>query len=186
VTAGALLLLLGTEAGRKLSSAALKVGALAAVGGLAWKAWQNLQEKQSGTDSTSAEPPIVSLPIDKLTGDEAEERSRILIKAMIIAAKADGKVDKSEITNINKQIQKLDLGDDIVDVLQAGIVTPLSAEAVANMSTNQTIASEIYVVSMIVTDPYNPEESRYMDTLAKALGLPSDLVRELEGYRDES
>ena len=105
---------------------------------------------------------------------------------MIAAAKADGKMDAAEITSINEQIQKLNLGDTIADVLKAGVVAPLSAGAVAKMAGNdKAIASEIYVISMLVTDTNNPDESRYMDALAKALDLPDDLVRELESYREE-
>jgi len=105
---------------------------------------------------------------------------------MIAAAKADGKMDESEIASINEQIQTLELGNDLTDVLKAGVVTPLSASAVARMADNDSaIAAEIYVISMLVTDVNNPDESRYMDALAKALALPIDLVRELESYREE-
>lgn len=181
IAAGTLALLLGTQAGRKLSSAALKIGSLAAVGGVAWKAWQNWQQK---TGAEQEAPKALS--VDQLTGQEAEERSQILVKAMIAAAKSDGRLDDKEIAAINEQIQKLELGDDISDVLKAGVVSPLSAGAVAKMAGGDpAIATEIYVISMLVTDPNNPDESRYMDALAKALDLPAELIRELEEYKDE-
>lgn len=181
IAAGTLALLLGTKAGRKLSGAALKIGSVAAVGGIAWKAWQNWQQKTG-----SAEETPKALPVDQLTGEEAETRSQILIKAMIAAAKADGRLDDAEIAAINEQIQKLELGDDISDVLKAGVVSPLSAGAVAKMADgDKAIATEIYIISMLVTDSNNPDESRYMDALAKALELPVELIRELEEYQDE-
>ncbi|HHL19509.1 MAG TPA: tellurite resistance TerB family protein [Thiothrix sp.] len=186
IAASALAILLGTQGGRKLSGAALKVGSLAAVGGLAWKAWQNWQGKQDAEAAPTDVETAKGLPVDQLAGQDAEERSQILVKAMIAAAKADGKIDDTEIASINAQIQKLDLGSDISGVLKSGVVTPLSAGAVANMAgDDKAIASEIYVISMLVTDPNNPDESRYMDALAKALALPDDLVRELESYREE-
>lgn len=186
IAAGALAILLGTQAGRKLSGAALKVGSLAAVGGIAWKVWQNWQAKQDTDTAPSADDAPKALSVDQLTGEEAEKRSQILVKAMIAAAKADGKMDESEIASINEQIQKLALGNDISDVIKAGVVTPLSAGAVARMADDdKAIAVEIYVISMMVTDPNNPDESRYMDALAKALALPNELIRELESHRDE-
>ena len=186
LAAGALALLLGTNAGRKLTGSALKIGSLAAVGGIAWKAWENWQQQQNR--STEAKAPAAleappSLSIDKLTGKEAEARSQTLVKAMIAAAKCDGKLDDSETATINQQIQKLGLGAEIEDVLTAGVVTPLSAKSVAKMADDKETAAEIYLVSMLVTDPENDKEKQYMDALANALELPGEMIRELESYR---
>ena len=41
VAAGVMALLVGTKSGRKLTGSALKLGSLAAVGGIAWQAYQN-------------------------------------------------------------------------------------------------------------------------------------------------
>ena len=103
LAAGALALLLGTGAGRKLTGSALKIGSLAAVGGIAYKTWQNWQEEQAKKVADEAEAAqkvevnlTKALTVDKLEGDEAEERSQILIKAMMAAAKSDGKIDDAE------------------------------------------------------------------------------------------
>jgi len=199
IAAGVLALLLGTSSGRKLTGSALKIGSLAAVGGIAYKTWQNLQAKeakaaeavQKHRDVQQAE--IVAkievseapkaLSIDKLEGDAAEERSQILVKAMIAAAKSDGKMTDDETANMNQQIQKLGLGEGIEDILKAGMVTPLSAKSVARMADDQETAAEIYLVSILVTDTENAQEKSYMNALAKALALPAEVVQELESYR---
>ncbi len=188
IAAGVLALLLGTSSGRKLTGSALKIGSLAAVGGIAWKAWENWQKQQTtGTTTEAKEPaalePPKSLSVDKLQGKEAEERSQTLVKAMIAAAKCDGKLDEAETETINKQIQKLGLGSDIEDVLKSGVVTPLGAKSVAKMADDKETAAEIYLVSMLVTDPENKQEKQYMNALADALELPDEMVKELEGYR---
>ena len=55
---GALANLLSGKKGRKLAGSALKVGGLALVGGLAYKAWQNYQQQDAGQPSPSGiEPP---------------------------------------------------------------------------------------------------------------------------------
>ncbi len=197
LAAGALALLLGTGAGRKLTGSALKIGSLAAVGGIAYKTWQNWQEeqRQKANDASETKEDRAkdlhqefqqepkALPVDKLDGKEAEERSQILVKAMIAAAKSDGKMNKDETENINTQIKKLGLGTDIEDVLKAGMVTPLSAKSVAKMADDKEIAAEIYIVSMLVTNIENNQEKSYMGALAKALALPDDVVQKLEKYR---
>jgi len=45
VAGGGLTSMIATKKGRKVGKKALKVGALAAVGGLAWKAYQNYSAK---------------------------------------------------------------------------------------------------------------------------------------------
>jgi uncharacterized membrane protein YebE (DUF533 family) len=191
IAAGVLAILLGTQSGRKLTGSALKIGSLAAVGGIAWKTWQNWQEQQSkkAAEATEvAEAAMAELPktlsVDKLEGRAAEERSQILVKAMIAAAKSDGKMSDDETDTINQQINKLGLGDNIESVLKAGVVTPLSAKSVAKMADDKEIAAEIYIVSMLVTNIENEKEKKYMDSLAGALELPAEVVQELEGYRD--
>ena len=185
LAAGALAVLLGTGRGRKLTGAALKVGSLAAVGGLAWKAWQNHSQKQAQESETGSvgQNGVKALSVDKLDGEEANERSQILIKAMLAAAKADGKIEEAETSAINEQIARLGLDQSIEELMHSGMVTPLSAKAVARLADNQTIAREIYLVSVLITNQENSHEKRYMENLAAALELPSDVVMELESYR---
>jgi len=44
MAAGVLALLLGTGAGRRVTGSALKIGSLAAIGSIGWKAYQNWQD----------------------------------------------------------------------------------------------------------------------------------------------
>ena len=82
LTAGALAVLLGTGAGRKLTGATLKLGSLAAVGGLAYTAFENWKSKQ--TDSQVVVD--AGKPVNELTGEASEKRSKAILKAMIAAA----------------------------------------------------------------------------------------------------
>lgn len=182
IAAGALALMLGTKSGRQLSGAALKLGSLAALGGIAWKAWQNTQENKPTEDAV--EPKAIEYTsIDKLEGEAANERAMILIKAMIAVAKADGKMDDDEKGIINREIKRLGLDTKLEDVMQAGAVTPLSAKSVAKMADSEEVAAEIYLVSIMVADHENIRESGYINQLAEALDLPADLVDELNTYR---
>lgn len=182
IAAGALALMLGTKSGRQLSGAALKLGSLAALGGIAWKAWQNTQDNKSAEVAPDAKA-IEHISIDQLEGDAANERAMILIKAMIAVAKADGKMVDDEKALINRQIKRLGLDAKLEDVMKAGSVTPLSAKSVAKMATSQEVAAEIYLVSIMVADEENIQEGAYINQLASALDLPADLVSELNTYR---
>jgi uncharacterized membrane protein YebE (DUF533 family) len=64
IAGGALANVLSGKKGRKLAGSALKVGGLALVGGLAYKAWQNHQQgggraTAQPTDSMALPPPAV-------------------------------------------------------------------------------------------------------------------------------
>ena len=63
LAAGALVaVLLGTGAGRQVTGTALKVGGLAAIGGLAYKAYQNYQQGQQPTSVPGREPELLEPP----------------------------------------------------------------------------------------------------------------------------
>jgi len=56
LAAGAVAILLGTKSGRKLTGTALKVGGVAAVGGLAYQAYNQWQQNQNTTLAHTGTP----------------------------------------------------------------------------------------------------------------------------------
>ncbi len=184
IAAGVLALLLGTGAGRRITGSALKIGSLAAIGGIGWKAFQNWQKQNETLEAEQAANNKI-IPINELPEQQARERSLILLKAMIAAAKADGHVNKKEIEIIKAQINKLGLSKDVAELLEEEISKPLDVKEIAALAENQAIASEIYLVSAVVTDKENSMERDYLANLAKAMQLPDDLVAHLEAEKDD-
>lgn len=184
IAAGVLALLLGTGAGRRVTGSALKIGSLAAIGGIGWKAFQNWQKQNEVLEAEQAAHKQL-VPINELSQEEANERSLILLKAMIAAAKADGHINKKEIEIINEQMNKLGLSKEVADVLEDEISKPLDVKEIAALADNQAIASEIYLVSAVVTDKENSMERDYLETLAKTMQLPDDLIAQLEAAKEE-
>lgn len=187
MAAGVLALLLGTGAGRRVTGSALKIGSLAAIGGLGWKAYQNwLNENKKNNDEIKnrAENAKV-IPINELNDEDAKKRSEVLLKAMIAAAKADGHVNNKERAAIKEQIEKLNLSGDVADILEEEIQKPLDVKEIAALAENDAMAAEIYLVSAVVTDKENSMEKSYLDSLAKALSLPDELVAELKAVKED-
>jgi uncharacterized membrane protein YebE (DUF533 family) len=171
---GALALLLGTKAGRQLGGSAVTVGGLAALGGIAYKAYRDWQAAQGGG------APEPGTPVDRLTGPQAESRGQALMRAMIGAARADGHIDEAERVRITGQVQRMGLDAEWSRFLLAELDRPLDAAAVARGADSPEAAAEIYLVSLTAIDLDDPRERSYLDTLARHLRLAPDLVRRLE------
>jgi len=174
LAAGALAMLLGTGAGRKLTGTTLKLGSLAAIGGIAYKAYGKWQTQQSGAAIEPGEPA------NKLSGNAMEKRSIALLKAMIASAKADGHIDDSERAKIKGQIDKLGLDSSAILFLQDELEKPLDVNSIAAGADSPEAAAEIYLVSRMVVDLDNEQERTYLKELAEALSLAPELVAQLE------
>ncbi len=174
LAAGAIAILLGTESGRKLTGTALKVGGVAAVGGLAYKAFNQWQQQQN-TNITHT-----GTPINDLADTEAQTRSEAIISAMISAAKSDGHVDSHEQKLITSKIESLGLEQDVMSFLMKELNKPMDVATVVASSDSPEAAREIYLASAMVVDSNKAEERAYLDSLAAGLNLDAKLVQELE------
>jgi len=187
IAAGVLALLLGTGAGRRVTGSALKIGSLAAIGGIGWKAYQNWmnQKEQAAEEVKDMAENAKIIPINDLDKDEANKRSRILLRAMIAAAKSDGHINQKELAAIGEQIVKLNLSSEVADLLKEEIEKPLDVKDIAALAENSAIAVEIYLVSAVVIDRENSMEKAYLAELAKAMKLPDELVAQLQAVKEE-
>lgn len=173
VAGGILALLLGTKLGRRLTGKAIKYGSLAALGTVAFKAYQKYQASE-GEVADSGQP------VGELDGEAAEKRSTILLKAMISAAKADGHIDDAERKAIESQLEKLNLSENSLYLIHAELEKGLDVAALADEVDTPAAAAEVYLASRMVLDVDNIEERAYLDSLAHALNLSDELVEHLE------
>ena len=170
--AGTLLVtLLGTGAGRKLTSTTLKLGSLAALGSVAYQAYQNWQGNTGEAPGT---------PVSELSGTAAASRSLVLLKATIAAAKADGHIDAAEQVRIEQQLSALTLDRDSQEFFKTELSKPLDAKDVAAGADSPAAAAEIYLISLAVIDNKNAKEAAYLKSLASELKLSEELVAQLE------
>ena len=180
VGGGALGLLLGSKRGRKMGKKALKYGAVAGVGALAWKAYQNYQTntQQAATPSPSVEQQGQQL--DQLAGVPQEQRGLQILQAMIMAARADGHIDGKERELLSQEIAKLQPDDELHSWIQQQFDAPLDPFVLARTVDCPQGKREIYLVSAAIIDDQNPMERAWLDQLASALELDAMITRELE------
>ncbi|MBV7407577.1 tellurite resistance TerB family protein [Maritimibacter sp. DP1N21-5] len=182
---GAIALLLGSKKGRKLGGKALKYGGLAAVGGLAYKAysdWQN--NKTSGTEPRPLDlpPPAVNsgFDVDHDRDATGNDFRLTLMRTMIAAAQADGHIDKAEHARIREQVSAFDLGAEEKARLYEYFAEPADPMAIARMARTEEQKAEIYLASALCIDPDTMEERDYLDRLGTHLNLPAGLRGHLD------
>ncbi|MEX0606289.1 MAG: tellurite resistance TerB family protein [Marinobacter sp.] len=174
---GALGMMMGSKRGRNMGGSALKYGALAGVGVLAWKAYQNYQaNSQDGQQATDQQ----GQPLEQLQGQAQEQRGLEILQAMIMAARADGHIDANERALLTQEIEKLGADDELHTWIQSQFDAPLDANALASKADSPQASREIYVVSAAMIDEQNPMERAWLDQLAQALKLEAGLASELE------
>lgn len=137
--AGAIALLLSSLSSQKMAT----LGGLSALGALAFKA------HKAGKMPTKADE-VIGL----LKGPKANNRSEILIRAMISAAKVEGAIHDEEVN--------------------------LNAKEIAAMADSDQAAAEIYAVSCRVANGINPKERDYLDSLAIGLKLIPEVAARIE------
>ncbi len=184
LAAGALALLLGTGAGRRITSTGLKLGSLAAIGGIGYQAFKKWQESQAaGNDESSSQPTnqlAAGKPIQELPSQQANDRAESLLRAMIAAARVDGHIDSEEERKLSEQIEKLSMDSDVAKFFKEEMGKPVDPQAVAAGVDSQEAAMEIYLATLYIIGSQTPQERVYLDDLAKALNLPDSLVANLE------
>ncbi|WP_440885673.1 tellurite resistance TerB family protein [Vibrio campbellii] len=153
---------------KKMGSGALKVGGAAALGALAYKVYNDWQSKQDtqGVNETFA-------PDDN-------KHAKLILKAMIGAAKADGHVDQQEMARIEQALTEMGADDHVRQLVHQELHKPLDPAEIARLATSPQQASEIYLASLIVADEQNFMEKAYLQELAKQLNLSPEVTYQLE------
>lgn len=191
---GALALLIGSKRGRKLGGKALKYGTVAALGAVAWRAYQDWQARQAGgtaaagagtPGSAAAQPAPAATPpaqggLALLPAPQVEAHSQAMLKAMIAAAKADGHMDDRERELVQAELHRLEADPALRGWVDAELRRPVEPAEVAAAATGPEMAAEIYLASLLVADETTTMERAYLDALAAALKLPPGLRAELE------
>lgn len=184
---GALSGALMSKQGRKYAGTALKVGGVAAIGGLAWNAYQKYRDSQpmaaprlttSGAGALPVTPTPASFRIDETDASEGS-RGLVLIRAMIAAAAADGHMDAQEKARIFAKVDELELSASEKALLFDELAKPASMAQVADSAKDMETAIEVYAASLLAVDETRIEGRIYLEGLAGRLRLPPALVREI-------
>ncbi|MBU4610447.1 tellurite resistance TerB family protein [Achromobacter sp. GG226] len=185
LSGGAISLLMGSKGARKYGGKAVKYGGMAALGALAFKAYQQWQTTQSGqaapSDAPATMPAALPAPrtMDRLPAPEVEQHSKAVLIAMIGAAKADGHIGDAERGLLEGELVRLGEAQDRPWV-QEELARPLDPAQVATHAQTPEMAAEMYLASLLVVDEESFMERAYLDELARRLNLAPELKSTLE------
>jgi uncharacterized membrane protein YebE (DUF533 family) len=181
---GLLTMVLGSKSMRGIGGDLLKYGGLAAIGGLAWKAYQDYQAGRPplGLGSPGAAPssgptPLLAPPSTPAFTSDAT--AQLVLRAMIAAAKADGHVDDKERARLTGEIGQV-AGDEAKAFIDAELANPASIEGLAAQATTPELATQVYAASLVAIDPDTDVERSYLASLAARLGIDPALKAHLE------
>lgn len=141
-------------------------GAMAGLGGLMSALGGGMA---GGAEQTSA-------MIDSMTGttaatDVMEENAKLMIRAMIQAAKADGEIDAEERTKIMDHLG--DAGPEELAFIEAQLDAPVDPMALAD-DTSQQMAAQVYATALMTIRVDSLKEADYINKLADGLGLSDE------------
>lgn len=206
LAAGGLLgVLLGNKKARKkmgkMAGGVVGYGGAAALGALAYRAYQNWQTNQPVPEGPPAQAPATSVPqagapagylpppppadsrfnVEAAPAKDGKPFELALVLAMISAANADGHIDADEQKQIFDRVGELPLDAEAKGFVFDALSNPPSLQDIADLAEGTEQAAELYLASRLAIDPDHPMEQAYLEALGSRLGLPGELVEHLNG-----
>ena len=179
-------LILGTGAGRSLAGSAVRLGGLALISGLAYKAYQNYQQglpPLGGARPRAGAQQLVTAPSGSGFEPDAvtHEQALLYIRAMIAAASADGRIDAKEQQKISGGLQQAGLGGEAQRFLEGEMNNPATVEDLAASIASEQDAVQVYTAARIAIDLDNGAGARRScSQLAEALDIDAKLAAQVD------
>ncbi|WP_309085142.1 tellurite resistance TerB family protein [Chelativorans sp.] len=176
--------LLGSGRGRGLARNALKLGGMAAIAGLAYKAYQDYQAGKTpgqGAKEGNLLPPPENTGFHPAQAPQGEDEFALtLVRAMIAAARADGHIDEAERRKIAGRLRESGIGEEVESFLVEELERPVDLDALIAAARTEEQKVELYTASRLAIEPDGRAERGYLDLLAGRLKLPDALVDHIE------
>jgi uncharacterized membrane protein YebE (DUF533 family) len=177
-------LILGTGAGRSLAGSAIKLGGLALISGLAYKAYQNYQQGLPPLTGAKAGAPQALLAAPGGSGFEAEattnDQATLLLRAMVAAAAADGRIDEAEQRKILSNFGTNDLNEAARQFFTREFAQPATVDELAQACSSPEEATKIYTAARLAVDVDTDGEHEFLAALADRLGIDDDLAAHID------
>lgn len=189
--------------GKETIETVTKVGGLALLGTLAYKAFGNYQQQKASGGTAcvlgavkSSAADMASQTGELLSGLTGGQKSPLtetvvvqqdnpelplsIIRAMIGAAKADGHMDAAETKKIFDQFEAANLNAHEKALLMQEIANPQDISSIVNIPLSPQESAQIYLAALLVCDSQCQAEKDYLSRLAAALKIEPAFVEKLQ------
>jgi uncharacterized membrane protein YebE (DUF533 family) len=184
VAGGLAALLLGTSTGRGVAAGAVKLGGIAGLGGIAYKAFSNWQQSKPLMEGV---PGLEQLTAPAQTGsgfhadDHSHDTAQLIVRAMVATAVADGTIDPAQRATLLAQMQRAGLGSEESAFLEDAIAHPMRVDEIArSVSGNSQLAAQVVAAASLVANPANVKEEDFVSRLRTELGMSADLLSQIK------
>ena len=119
---------------------------------------------------------------DALQGKQAtannddEAKAEVLLRAMLSAAKSDGKIDEDEQRKITEHLN--DVTEEEAEFVRRELESPLDTQGLIN-SVPRGMEQQVYFMSLLAINLDSNEEAHYLDELAKGLNLSHQVCNDI-------
>jgi len=184
-----------------------KLGSLALLGGLAYKAYQNYRDGKPLVDVTPPEPApqsqaasspqpasgssqdkvsqeLAALGIPQASGfhpvSQTEDDALLYLRAMVAAAAADGQIDAAERARIAQGMRQAGIDEEATRWLESELAEPADVEELAAGVETPEKAAQVYTAARLAIDPDSIQERTFLTNLAEALDLDQRLRDQID------
>lgn len=176
---------LGGSSNSSLGSAGAGVNSV--IGALAAQALAMAKRMMAGGQNTGALQAIdtngatavlagLRKPVNADEEQQVLDVATLTVRAMINAAKSDGRIDEKETERLVGKLRE----DGITDEEQRFVVEemrkPMDTDAIVRAVPNEQVAAQLYTASLMAIKVDTDVERRYMQELASKLGLNQQVV----------
>ena len=165
--------LLGALTGNSSSTTLNSVGGglMGLLGMMAYKALSN----------NSSAAPDAGVSYKQPSAQQQSSDAEIILTAMIDAAKADGQIDSEELSKIMNSLKNTGTGQEGVNFIISKLQAPMETNKIlAAVKNRPDLAVQVYSASLMAINVDTEAERKYLDKLAKAMGLSPEVVRTIE------
>jgi uncharacterized membrane protein YebE (DUF533 family) len=168
-----------------IAAGAARLGGLALIGVLAYKAYQNYQagkpildmgQGNLGQGGGAALPASAGLDPAAVTDDDA----LLFARAMVAAASADGPLDERERARIVAALSQAGIDPQATRWLDDELSSPADVEDIADRVQTPEKAAQVYAAARLAIDPDTRQEREFLRQLAEALDLDPALARQID------
>ena len=154
-------------------------GAISVLGMLAMKVLANRGGQANQLSSSMQLTAGLRAPETAEEEQTVQDVALLTLKAMINAAKADGRIDEGELDRIVGKLQEDGVDAEEQAFIRAELSAPMDTDGLVAAVPNVQVGLQIYTASLLAIQVDTAAEQAYLRELADKLGLEDETVRQV-------